>query len=155
MYKFREKKFRFDSFSPTEDLLQNTIVTQYSNLIKRFDSFMVKIKSGRIRKGEVIGVTGANALGKTTFMKIMAGIEKTDEGVVEINPKISYKPQYISQDYDGDVKSLLYSRYQNVIEGSSVEEQIIIPMGIKKLYEKNFKKFKRRRTTESSNQQLL
>ena len=137
--RFREKKFRFDSFSPTEDLLQNTIVTQYSNLIKRFDSFMVKIRSGRIRKGEVIGVTGANALGKTTFMKIMAGIEKTDEGVVEINPRISYKPQYISQDYDGDVKSLLYSRYQNVIEGSSVEEQIIIPMGIKKLYEKNFK----------------
>lgn len=137
--RFREKMFRFDSFNPTEDMLLNTNVTKYSNLIKKFNSFQVKISSGAIRKGEVIGITGANALGKTTFMKIIAGIEKTTEGSVEIHSKISYKPQYISQDYDGDVKSLLYYVYQNAIEGSLVEDQIIIPMGIKKLYDKNVK----------------
>lgn len=137
--RFREKMFRFDSFNPTEDMLLNTNVTKYSNLIKKFNSFQVKISSGAIRKGEVIGITGANALGKTTFMKIIAGIEKTTEGSVEIHSKISYKPQYISQDYDGDVKSLLYYVYQNAIEGSLVEDQIVIPMGIKKLYDKNVK----------------
>lgn len=137
--RFREKMFRFDSFNPTEDILLNTKVTQYSTLVKKFNSFNVKISAGAIRKGEVIGITGANALGKTTFMKIIAGIEKTTEGTVETHSKISYKPQYISQDYDGDVKSLLYYVYQNAIEGSLVEEQIIIPMGIKKLYDKNVK----------------
>lgn len=137
--RFREKMFRFDSFNPTEDILLNTKVTQYSTLVKKFNSFNVKISAGGIRKGEVIGITGANALGKTTFMKIIAGIEKTTEGTVETHSKISYKPQYISQDYDGDVKSLLYYVYQNAIEGSLVEEQIIIPMGIKKLYDKNVK----------------
>lgn len=137
--RFREKMFRFDSFNPTEDMLLNTKVTQYSTLVKKFNSFNVKISAGAIRKGEVIGITGANALGKTTFMKIIAGIEKTTEGTVETHSKISYKPQYISQDYDGDVKSLLYYVYQNAIEGSLVEEQIIIPMGIKKLYDKNVK----------------
>jgi ATP-binding cassette subfamily E protein 1 len=34
---------------------------------------------------------------------------------------------------------LLFTAYQNIIEGSAVEEQIIIPMGIKKLYEKSLK----------------
>jgi ATP-binding cassette subfamily E protein 1 len=33
----------------------------------------------------------------------------------------------------------MYAAYQNPIEGSSVEEQIIIPMGVKKLYDKSVK----------------
>ena len=138
--RFREKRFRFDIFNPIEDYILNNIVTQYSELEKKFDAFHLKISSGKIRKGEVLGVIGANALGKTTFMKMIAGIENSDNGKIVNNAKISYKPQYITQEYDSDVKSLLYSAYQNIIEGSIVEEQIIIPMGVKKLYEKNIKK---------------
>jgi ATP-binding cassette subfamily E protein 1 len=108
-------------------------------LEKKFDAFHLKISPGKIRKGEVLGVIGANALGKTTFMKMIAGIENSDNGSIVNNAKISYKPQYITQEYDSDVKSLLYSAYQNIIEGSIVEEQIIIPMGVKKLYEKNIR----------------
>jgi ATP-binding cassette subfamily E protein 1 len=33
----------------------------------------------------------------------------------------------------------MYAAYQSPIEGSSVEEQIIFPMGVKKLYEKSVK----------------
>ena len=137
--RFREKRFRFDTFNPMEDHILNNIVTQYSELEKKFDAFHLKISSGKIRKGEVLGVIGANALGKTTFMKMIAGIENSDNGKIVNNAKISYKPQYITQEYDSDVKSLLYSAYQNIIEGSIVEEQIIIPLGVKKLYEKNIK----------------
>src|ERR671911_2714150 len=137
--RFREKRFRFDTFNPMEDHILNNIVTQYSELEKKFNAFHLKISSGKIRKGEVLGVIGANALGKTTFMKMIAGIENSDNGKIVNNAKISYKPQYITQEYDSDVKSLLYSAYQNIIEGSIVEEQIIIPMGVKKLYEKNIK----------------
>src|SRR4026209_27560 len=54
--------------------------------------------------------------------------------------KIPFKPKYLKQDYDGDVHTLLYVAYhQNAIEDSKIEEQILIPMGIKKLYEKNVK----------------
>ena len=137
--RFREKKFRFDTFNPIDDHILNNTVTQYTELEKNFDTFHLKISSGKIRKGEVIGIIGANALGKTTFMKMIAGIEKPDNGKILNSAKISYKPQYISQESDSDVKSLLYSAYQNILEGSIVEEQIIIPMGVKKLYEKNIK----------------
>lgn len=40
-----------------------------------------------IRKGEVIGLTGENGAGKTTLLKILAGIERPDEGTMEINGK--------------------------------------------------------------------
>jgi ATP-binding cassette subfamily E protein 1 len=137
--RFREKKFRFDTFNPVDDFILNNIVTQYSELQKNFNAFRLKVSEGKIRKGEVLGVIGANALGKTTFMKMIAGVENTDTGKIETNAKISYKPQYITQEYDSDVKSLLYTAYQNIIEGSIAEEQILIPMGVKKLYEKNIK----------------
>ena len=137
--RFRDKGFKFDTFNPIEDFILNNPITKYSELLKRYDSFSLRTSPGQIRKGEVLGVVGANALGKTTFMKIIAGIEKPTKGKVEINPKISYKPQYISQEYDGDVKSLLYSVHKHILEGSMVEEQIIIPLGVKKMYEKNIK----------------
>jgi ATP-binding cassette subfamily E protein 1 len=92
---------------------------------------------GKVRKGEIVGIVGANALGKTTFMRMLAGVDKPDSGTIDMGAKISYKPQYLSQDYDGDVRSLMYAAYQSPLLGSGIEEQIIIPMGVKRLYEKS------------------
>ena len=85
-----------------------------------------------VRKGEVVGIVGANALGKTTFMKMLAGVDKPDSGNLQIGAKISYKPQYLNQEYDGSVKSILSVAYENEIEGSVIEEQILAPIGLKK-----------------------
>ncbi|HTH21362.1 MAG TPA: ATP-binding cassette domain-containing protein, partial [Nitrososphaeraceae archaeon] len=72
-----------------------------------------------------------------TLMKMIAGIEKPDSGNIEMSAKISYKPQYLQQDHDGDTRTLLSAAYQAPIEGSTVENHILIPMGIKRLYDKN------------------
>src|SRR5919106_323472 len=137
--RFREKAFRFDITSSNEDVLLDISIASYGNLTKSFPSFKLKVAAGKIRRGEIIGIIGANALGKTTFMRMLAGVDKPDSGKIDVGATISYKPQYLNQEYDGDVRSLMYMAYQNPIEGSSVEQQIIIPMGVKKLYEKNVK----------------
>ncbi len=137
--RFRDKAFKFDVASSIDDVILDVPVASYSDLRKSFPSFTLSISAGKVRKGEVVGVVGANALGKTTFMKMLAGVDKPDSGTIDIGARISYKPQYLNQDYEGDVRSLLYTAYQSAIEGSSVEDQIIIPMGVKKLYEKNVK----------------
>ena len=137
--RFRDKAFKFDTTSSVDDVISDTLVASYSEITKSFPSFKLKITAGRVRQGEIVGIVGANALGKTTFMRILSGLDKPDSGNVEIGAKISYKPQYLNQDYDGNVQSLLFTAYQNIIEGSAVEEQIIIPMGIKRLYEKSLK----------------
>ena len=41
-----------------------------------------------IQKGEVIGLTGENGAGKSTLIKILAGIERPDEGQMEFNGKV-------------------------------------------------------------------
>jgi ATP-binding cassette subfamily E protein 1 len=137
--RFRDKAFKFDVASSIDDAILDVAAASYSDLTKSFPSFRLKVAAGRVRKGEIVGMVGANALGKTTFMRMLAGVDKPDSGTIDIGAKISYKPQYLNQDYDGDVRSLMYAAYQSPIEGSTIEEQIIIPMGVKKLYEKNVK----------------
>ena len=137
--RFRDKAFKFDITSSNDDVILDIPAASYSDLTKSFPSFNLKIAAGKVRKGEIVGIVGANALGKTTFMRMLAGIDKPDSGKIDVGAKISYKPQYLNQDYEGDVRSLMYAAYQNPIEGSSVEEQIIIPMGVKKLYDKSVK----------------
>jgi ATP-binding cassette, sub-family E, member 1 len=137
--RFRDKAFKFDITSSNDDVILDIPAARYSDLTKSFPSFNLKVAAGKVRKGEIVGIVGANALGKTTFMRMLAGIDKPDSGKIDVGAKISYKPQYLNQDYEGDVRSLMYAAYQNPIEGSSVEEQIIIPMGVKKLYDKSVK----------------
>jgi ATP-binding cassette, sub-family E, member 1 len=135
--RFRDKAFRFDITSSNEDVLLDISIARYSDLTKSFPSFKLKVAAGKIRRGEIVGIIGANALGKTTFMRMLAGVDKPDSGTINVGATISYKPQYLNQEYDGDVRSLMYMAHLNPIEGSSVEQQIIIPMGVKKLYEKS------------------
>ncbi len=137
--RFRDKAFKFDITSSNENFLADVSIASYGNLAKSFPSFVLNVKAGKIRRGEIVGVIGANALGKTTFMRMLAGVDTPDSGKIDVSATISYKPQYLSQEYDGDVRSLMHMAYLNPIEGSSMEQLIIIPMGIKKLYEKNIK----------------
>ena len=137
--RFRDKSYRFDIKSSGDELIPDEFIAQYSELKKSFQSFSLYVSRGRIRRGEILGVVGANALGKTTYMKMLANAEKPDEGRVNIGATVSYKPQYLNSDVDSNVISLLLSAYQNVIEGSAAEHEIIIPLGIKRLYEKKVK----------------
>jgi len=134
--RFREKSFKFNSSNKNDELIPEKPMTTFSNLTKSFPTFKLKVSSGQIREGEIVGLVGANALGKTTFMKMIAGIEKPDTGQINIHASISYKPQYLQNDFDGNVESLLSAAFEGPIEDSTVEQQIIDPMGIKKLYDK-------------------
>ncbi len=137
--RFRDKKFSFDVSASTGEFQEGDYVIEYPRLEKKFSSFSVVIDSGQVRRGEVLGIMGANALGKTTFMKIIAGVEKPDSGEVEKKVKIAYKPQYLQNDSDLQVIQLLEKSNGNPIEGSMEEEQIVDPLKIKKLYNKSIR----------------
>jgi len=138
--RFRDKKFSFDVSSSSTDIFQegSDIVT-YPKLEKKYSSFSVTIEPGRVRKGEVLGIMGANALGKTTMMKMIAGVEKPDSGSIDKKIKIAYKPQYLQNDIDVEVIALLDKANGNPVEASLEEEQILEPLKIKKLYNKSVK----------------
>ena len=138
--RFRDKAFSFDvSSTSTDEFQEGSEIVNYPKLTKKYPSFSVEIEPGQVRKGEVLGIMGANALGKTTMMKMIAGVEKPDSGDVDKKIKIAYKPQYLQNDVDVEVVALLDKANGGPVEGSLEEEQILDPLKIKKLYNKSVK----------------
>ena len=137
--RFRDKKFTFDASTATDEIQQGDVVISYPKLEKKYSSFSVSIEPGEVRKGDLLGIMGANALGKTTMMKMIAGVEKPDLGYVNKKIKISYKPQYLTNDVDIEVLTMLDNTNGGSIEDTTEEEQIIEPLKIKKLYNKSMK----------------
>ena len=111
------------------------ILVSFENLEKNLNGFKLRVEKGDIRKKEVLAILGANALGKTTFARILAGELKPDKGKIDSSVKISYKPQYIRIDFNGRVKEFL-AKIANV-NSKEYRIEIIKPLGLEKLLEKN------------------
>jgi ATP-binding cassette subfamily E protein 1 len=88
------------------DFTDQNPVLEYSTLGKGFPEFTMSVDGGRVYPGESIGIVGANGLGKTTFVKLLAGSIVPDTGTVPEALTVSYKPQYISPDGEGTVREL-------------------------------------------------
>ena len=56
------------------------------NLTKRFDDIVaVDHINAQIRDGSVFGLVGTNGAGKSTFLRLLSGILKPDEGTISID----------------------------------------------------------------------
>lgn len=137
--RFRDSPVKFEVSAPLGDSLQTAMVVEYSGVVKRFPGFELRIGAGGLRAGEVVGILGGNALGKTTFMKIVANIEKCDEGFVHASATISYKPQYLSASYEGSVEELSKSVSREALDSGAVQAEIVEPLGLRKLMDHKVK----------------
>ena len=90
--RFRDYEIIFES-APEGKTSEDEILFEFPELEKKFKGFSLKTNEGNVHKSEVMSVMGANGLGKTTFLKLLAGMEKPDKGKVK-KIKISYKEQY-------------------------------------------------------------
>src|SRR5438094_1830115 len=118
--RFREREIRFDVRPPRADWKAETLV-RFGRLEKSFDDFSLTVEGGQLRKGEVVGVVGPNATGKTTFVKMLAGEETPTAGSIEGKWAVSYKPQYIEPTFDGTVRELFGSQVGNRAESGGFE----------------------------------
>ena len=113
-----------------------TILTEWSDLDLNLGDFHLRVGKGSIETGEVVGVLGRNALGKSSFVKVLAGVLKQNSGIVSTNVRVSYKPQYITSDYEGSVKDLLMSTFRERLDSGMVKNEIIHPLDLELIYDK-------------------
>ena len=89
--------------------------------------FVLHVDAGDFTDSEIIVLLGENGTGKTTFVRMLAGLLKSDEqvkleeegleyeaslaGVPDLN--VSYKPQKISPKFQGSVRQLLHNRIRD------------------------------------------
>ena len=107
----------------------------WNTIKKQLGDFHIKVNKGDIGLGQIIGVLGKNALGKTTFVKLLAGALQPDEGEIFGSVKVAYKPQYISTDFDGTVTDLLMATLKENYENTFTKNEILHPLDIENLSE--------------------
>src|SRR5881409_4254765 len=134
--RFRDREIRFDTRPPRSDWKGETLVT-FDGLTKRFEGFELTVHPGRLRKGEVVGVVGPNATGKTTFVKMLAGQEMPTSGAVEGRWQVSYKPQYLEAVYEGTVGDLLRNTVGKKADTGYFETEILQPLKVKGMLERD------------------
>lgn len=138
--RFRETPIKFPLHPPATAWAAHKVVLKWKAMEKTYDGFTLTTKHGEIHQGEVIGILGPNGIGKTTFIKLLAGIEKPDKGTPpRDDKKVSYKPQYIAPEYDGTVESLLRTVAKNEYGSSWFKSELVQPLNIQRLLDRQVK----------------
>jgi ATP-binding cassette subfamily E protein 1 len=139
--RFRKEPIRFHVKPPPTGLSSAAPLLRWGEMTKVYKGFSLEIESGDAKQGEVIGILGPNGIGKTTFVKLLAGIEKPDSGESPATGllEVSYKPQYISSDYDGTVEDLLRTVAKQEYSSGWHQSEIMAPLNIDPLLDRQVK----------------
>jgi ATP-binding cassette subfamily E protein 1 len=134
---FRKQSIVFHEKPPTAGTNLGEQLLKWESMTKTFKGFKLAIEPGEILRGEIIGVLGPNGIGKTTFVKILAGLEETDDKRKLGELTVSYKPQYIAPDYTGTVAELLMSVAKDNFTSSWYKTEIAQPLRLQVLMDRN------------------
>ncbi len=120
---------------------KNKLFLEFPAFTKKFREFSLKTEPGRLYKGEVIGILGPNGIGKTTFIKMLAGILSPDQGQPVKETELSYKPQmmvFSKQEAESAVSDFIKEKVHKNISGKE-EKRIIRFMGLEKLLDRSMR----------------
>jgi len=134
---FRKEAIIFHEKPPPASTAGNEPLLQWGKIEKTLGNFKLATEPGEIRRGEIIGILGPNGIGKTTFVKVLAGIEEADDRQKMTEVIVSYKPQYIAPDYEGTVQELLISVAKENYSTSWYRTEILQPLKINPLLDRN------------------
>jgi ATP-binding cassette subfamily E protein 1 len=134
---FRKESIVFHEKPPTAGTNLSEPLLKWDNMTKTFKGFKLALEPGEILRGEIIGILGPNGIGKTTFVKILAGLEETDDKRKLGELTVSYKPQYIAPEYAGTVAELLMSVAKDNFTSSWYKTEIAQPLRLQVLMERN------------------
>jgi ATP-binding cassette subfamily E protein 1 len=131
--RFRDGGIAF-SKSPSDSMKTGLFFT-FPRFTKKFAAFSLETEAGNVYRGEVIGILGPNATGKTTFIRMLTGEVKPDEGKAPGELRLSYKPQMIEvAEDDADLTVRLYLSRE--MQDASMKQHILHILDLERLMEK-------------------
>jgi len=131
--RIRKETIDFKEASASSRAEGKTLV-ELPKLVKEYKDFKVELGGGELFRGETVGIVGPNAIGKTTVVSMLAGKTKPTNTEVDLDLRISYKPQYIKADVNMDVGSFL-ATITSDFGTSYYKTQIMNPLSIDELVE--------------------
>lgn len=105
--RFRDYSIKFTK-SHEDKTIKQEIILEYPEITKTFKDFKLHISKGEVKKRQILGITGQNGLGKSTFLKILSNQLDSDNEEKLENIPISLKPQQLTL-FEGTVEEFLSS----------------------------------------------
>jgi ATP-binding cassette subfamily E protein 1 len=130
--RFRDEPIRFHVRPPREIDSIAEARLEWPQIRKTVGTFHLGVDAGYLYEGEIVGIIGPNGIGKTTFIReLLEYYTKSTQNQLQV----SYKPQYISTDYDGTVDQLLTSTVDDP-SSTMLTHEVTRPLSINKLLER-------------------
>jgi len=142
--RFRDTAISFKGMAgEDEEYIGAEALVEYGEMRKEFEDFTLDVKGGRITRGQIIGVLGPNGIGKTTFVRMLAGELEPEEGeapkktISGFDLKVAYKPQYIDANYDGSMRMYLRDAGGSTVDSADFRTSVIRRLGLEDLLDQS------------------
>nr|AIN44108.1 ATP-binding cassette sub-family E member 1-like protein [Laodelphax striatellus] len=128
--RFRDESLVFKvSESASEEEVKRMNHYEYPAMTKTMGDFHLEVRQGQFTDSEILVLLGENGTGKTTFIRLLAGRDRPDDGSADVPVlNISYKPQKISPKYNGQVRSLLHDKIKDAYIHPQFVTDVMKPM---------------------------
>merc|ERR1712051_957782 len=133
--RFREESLVFKvSENATEEDVKRMNSYKYPTMSKTLGTFKISVNAGQFSDSEILVLLGENGTGKTTFIRMMAGKLRPDDGSGEVpSLNISYKPQKISPKSQGTTRQLLHEKIRDAYIHPQFIADVMRPLNINEL----------------------
>ena len=132
--RFRDDALTFRMMETAEDRPEAEIYRRYGypQMTKTFSNqFRLDVEAGGFTDSEIIVMLGENGTGKTTFIRMLAGIDKPDEDSAEIPElNISYKPQKLVGKTEQTVRNVFLEKIRDMWLHPQFQTDVAKPLKI-------------------------
>eukprot|EP00963_Diacronema_lutheri_P008166 scaffold718_cov342-Pavlova_lutheri.AAC.22 len=135
--RFREEAL---SFKVSEGNLEEEGVKHfkrftYPSMERTQGNFNLQVEEGDFSDSEIIVMMGENGTGKTTFIRMLAGVLRPDDELRTEVPEfnVSYKPQKISPKFTSTVRNLLHKKIRESYLHPQFITDVIKPLRMEEL----------------------
>ncbi|KAK6494135.1 ATP-binding cassette sub-family E member 1-like [Huso huso] len=136
--RFRETSLVFKvAETANEEEITKMCRYQYPRMKKQMGDFELEIIEGEFTDSEIMVMLGENGTGKTTFIRMLAGRLKPDEGGEVPVLNVSYKPQKISPKFKGSVRQLLHEKIRDAYTHPQFVTDVMKPLQIESVIDQD------------------
>jgi len=137
--RFREIGLTFKVAENVDELVdqeKHHCMNSYGDMTKTMQragsesKFVLRLHKGSFNDSEIVVLLGENGTGKTTFIRLLAGLIQADDGARVPEMRVSYKPQTVSPKFEGTVRQLLQRKIMESFMHPQFNTDVIKPLSI-------------------------